>query len=91
MYGEIERTELRQLLKKASSDTTRNVIKKEFLWSPYIFYHTAKHPKGEHIKKYVLEIGMHEHVGYELINLEVGSKKKMKSKDIIKIYRHSAR
>ena len=87
MNGKIERTELGEFLEKSSPYSTRNVIKKEFLRSPHIFNHTTKHPQRKHIKKYMLNISMHEHIGYELVNSKIRSQKKMKSEDIIKIKR----
>ena len=76
---------LHQFLYQTGTYSARNVIKKEFLWSPHIFHHATEHPKSEHIKKDMLEIRMHEHVCEQLIDLKIGCKEKMKSENVVQI------
>ena len=38
----------------------------------------------------MLNTGMHEHVGYKLINLKVGSHKEMEAEHVVQVYSHAA-
>ena len=79
--AEVEIEELHQFLHESSSDTARNVIKKEFLRSPNILYYDAKHPKCKHIEKDVRQIGVQELVSDELEEVELAGHEEVESTD----------
>ena len=79
---EIELGQLGKLLADAGADTAAYIIEEELAASPNVLHHTAEHPKREHIKEYVLEVGMHEHVGKELIEVEIVGQEEMQSEHV---------
>ena len=46
------------------------VVKQEFLAAPDIFQYGPEEKKRVHVKEYMYETAMHEHVGKELVWLE---------------------
>ena len=44
---------------------------------------------GKHVEGNMLNAGMHEHVGYKLVDLKVGSHKEMESEHVVQIYTHT--
>jgi hypothetical protein len=72
-------------LNNASTDSARNVIKKEFIGSPYILHHTTEHPQRKHIEKDVRQIGMQELVGQELIQVEVAGHEIVKAAEACQV------
>ena len=67
------------------TNTTENVIKNEPLRAPYLLHHGTKHPEHKHIHDNMLPSCMHEHVSKELVNMKIGSHKKVQAKDVIEI------
>ena len=58
---------LNELLTQAGTNAAENVLKKEFVSTPYILYHTTEHPECKHIKEQMRETGMHEHICQQLM------------------------
>ena len=77
VYGHVELAQLHYFLQQSGTYSTQNVIKKEFLRAPYVFYHAAKHPQSKHVAEDMHEIGMQEEIANELIEVEVISHKEM--------------
>ena len=82
---EIEVEELHNLLHDTGTDTTANLIKKEFLRTPHILNHTAEHPQGKHIEKQVGETGVEKLVSQELEEMEILGHEEMQSADCCKV------
>ena len=80
---QVELPKLGQLLKKTGTDTARNVIKKELFRTPYTLHHAAKHPQGKHVEEQVVPTAMHEHVGEQLVQAEVGGHEEMQSQHVV--------
>jgi hypothetical protein len=77
---------LDDFLDNTSSDTTRNVIKKEFLRTPYPLYDTTEHPEGEHIEENMCQTAMEKHVGKKLVEVEITGHKEMKTEQRGQVY-----
>ena len=50
-----------------------------------MFECTAEHPNGKHIEENMLEVGMHEHISYQLGQIEIRCKKKMQAERIVQV------
>lgn len=85
---------LDHFLHQAGTDSAYHIISKETLGTQYLFKGTSEHPYGKHVEENVLEVGVHEHIGNQLEQLEVRCHEEMQSKDIIQVYsisfRHNA-
>ena len=79
---EIELPQLGQLLQDARAHAAADIIEQELAASPHVLHHAAKHPQGEHVEEDVLDIGMHEHVGEKLIEMEVLRHEEMEAKEV---------
>ena len=58
----------------------------EFLFAPCLLYDSSEHPQREHIEEYVLHIGVHEHVCYQLIRSEIRCHEEVKPQHGVEIH-----
>ena len=50
-----------------------------------MFHYATKHPEGEHVEEQVFPTAMHEHVGEELVNLEIGGHEEVQTEDVVEV------
>lgn len=62
----------RQVLDKRRADAADHVIGQKAFLPQFILQRTPEHPKSKHVEEDMFEIGMQEHVGDELIDMENG-------------------
>jgi len=72
---------LHRFLAQARAKAANQIEHKKALGSPNVLYCVAKHPQGEHVEEQMLEVGVHEHVGEQLVEPEVAGLEEMKAKD----------
>ena len=58
-------------MQQRSANATDEIVAEKALGSQSIFDQRAEHPQGEHIRKEVDEVTVHEKVGHQLVGLEV--------------------
>src|SRR5690349_21389581 len=75
---------------ECSSEPAGKVEDEKPLRSPHVFQHAAKHPQGKHVGENMHEASMHEHVGDQLVGLEIIRSKKMKSERANQVHVHRA-
>ena len=75
--------ELCQLLEQAGSDTAGDIVEEELARSPHVLHHAAEHPQGEHVEEEVCQVAVHEHIGEQLVEVEVARKDEVEAKNVV--------
>ena len=68
-----------QIVHQRGTDAGEEIVNQKPACAPGVFHGTAEHPKGEHIEEDMFEIGVHEHIGDKLPDMEIGCADVMQS------------
>ncbi len=78
--GKPKLAKLHKFLHHSGADAAGQIENKEALAAQHLLHHAAEHPQGEHVEEDVLDVCVHEHVGYQLIEVEVLAQTEIQSK-----------
>jgi len=76
-------------LEQSSANAAENIVDEIAARPPCLFYQAPEHPQGEHIEEDMLPSAMHEHVGYQLEQAEIGGQYEMKAETVVKVYAYA--
>ena len=77
---------LRTFLHEAGAYAAHNIVEEESLRTHHLLHDAAEHPNGEHVEEDVLPACVHEHVGEELVEPEVGGLEKVEAQQVVEVY-----
>ena len=66
-----------EVVYQCRSKPSDKIVDQKPFSAPSVFHRCAKHPQCEHVEEDVAEVGMHEHVGHELPDMEICGAREM--------------
>ena len=85
LLRDVKLAELRQQLYEAGAHAAGKIIEEELLGAPHVLDNATEHPQREHVEQYVREVGVHEHVGEQLVKAEIGRKEEVQAEQIVEV------